>query len=382
MPFVLLLLLVGTSFAQLPEGFAPPRELLHGPLAEGSVSEFLPPEAVGRANSSHFVSLQSAIRDLPQLDSTAAYNLLRSNAERVVGDPKLVGRLSLFRNTMARALLLVEDLAKETDLTQANGKEVATAILLGAFRFNHDNRELNDWILAHGVNYETIDQLAVAYPYAASSQDFARRMFAAIPLAESSASRLRLVRRLVEFLVWDLSRDTTTSQSHQNHILAATQLLREIEATPFRDPHGNEVRLERLKQLSILPLIEMREEISFFSYVGRDQNSRRRLQAWSHFQSFFAEAAQCGMVTCATTDGRGTFVTISHERDGAIQERVVDLCMRSPVANSGPVCREALYCSMLQEVPATRCPDRTRAAYYYESGNNYVAFPQTVPWGR
>jgi hypothetical protein len=397
MPFILFLLLMGTSFAQLPEGFAPPRELLSGPLAEGTLSG----DTIGQNNLSyaHYEAeriFQQAPVRVRSLVASQAFNILRRDAQKIATKRELQGRLTIGRNLVVRGLLLVEDLGKETNLREPNGQEVGAAILVETFKLAVEYKDYDSDLFLFGVGPEFQgSSRQKVYPYAALAQQLARRMYGVIPRAINPASRLRLARRLVELLVWDLSRDPI-GPSWATQISAAVQLLRDVDAVPSDNAQDNEAQLARVEALQILPIHRMQEVISPFA---NDEYSQLKGRVWAHFQNNFAEASRCGFVTCATTNGAGAFASIFGANDGEVQENLIEMCLSGRATNvtsasfesgaggvanrasrlsPGAVCRGALICNRLQDAPAVPCTIQQRSTIYYEGEQNRREF--RMPW--
>lgn len=407
MPFILLLLLMGTSFAQLPEGFAPPRELLQGPLAEGTLSVTREDFVVGaRRTNQEFgfarYDAEEIFRQAPvrvrNLAAPQAFRILKRDAESIANNRHLIGRLTISRNLVVRGLLLVEDLGRETDLRSLQGQEIGAAILVATFNLAKEFKELDSRIVLFGADDQHAPQDRYAghdnrYPYAAMAQHLARHMFGIIPRAQNPASRLRMSRRIVEYLVWDLSRSYIRDE-WSAHIASAATLLREIDAVPSSNQDDNEARIRRIEALRILPILRMQEVLMPFS---NDEYSQLKGRVWANFQNNFAEASRCGVVTCGTTNGNGTFISIYGQNDGAVQEQLVSMCISGTMSGitsfminpnvrilptehggDGTVCRGAMVCNRLNDPPATPCQIRQTGTIYHEGPQNQREV--RMPW--
>ncbi len=262
------------------------------------------------------------LREVARLDYRRRYRRLLETAEEMISW-SIANNFRLYQfNALARGLYLLEGLVGERRLRSVDDYRVASDLLVLTF------------VAAGELTSAEIGLRPGDDPrFAEFGRNFVRRLYAVTPQIPTRAERVSVLRRIVELLIWDFSRDST-SAGHAQTIAEARRALERGAS------------LAEIEALSIIPFPSSLHSFGA-SPFGDDSFAPLRAQVWQIYQRNLVAAASCqAFVVCGTTDGQGRFFA-ARGGDGAVQEELIHKCMdhRSTLPANGRACRDAMVCS-------------------------------------
>lgn len=327
---IVLILTISSAVAQ--SSFEGPADLRTGVWAEGMAEAIRVhgnPETTDIQRYANFYAdnSDSILRRAARLDYRRRFNFLKEKAQEFIAHASEDNFRLLQFNSIARSLYLLQQLTTSSQLrTDADYRIASDLLILG---FLHANQMVWPEMRIYSM---------AEYTYAEYGRSFARRLYAITPQISNPMARHRVLRSIIEILLWDISRDPSLETYEQD--LASAQVALHRNAS-----------IAELDGLAILPVprIHSSGEAPF----GNDQYSAIRAQAWQIYQVSFERAAQCGQVLCVANNGQGNFFTSLATRDGEAQEKVIADCMNLSVElpEIGLNCRNSMVCVHQRNLP-------------------------------
>jgi hypothetical protein len=280
-----------------------------------------------------------ALSDVRGLNPRRRYETLTASARSYLAAVANSNARLMAHAVVTRGLFLAQEWRKDASVQTSEDYRVGADLLVLSLVLMREVSVMESrWLFSENRSF----------PYSEFGKAFFRRLYAIAPQA-STAGRYRLTRRLVELLVWDLSRETVASVD-AGALAEAQSLLSALPLEPSANNDNNVEMIRRLDNLKILPVVSMQEGESLF---GVDQFSVYRSQAWQAFQHSFQAAEECGIILCATTNGLGSFLVSSYRitTDSNAQEDLIDQCMfwdrfRDGLSSQqNLICRGAMICN-------------------------------------
>ncbi len=244
----LLILSLPVFATDLPQ-VQPPRELVSGEFAEGTitqltaaeVAEFVPwaQNAQNQLNRALTQARSLPLRDrLPHVEHAMQAVVRRSGSRQY--------QMSM-RFALNRGLLLVDELERHVDMNEVGAQESALDLLQRAITVGLAFYESDLSFQRRAQNGDT----SSVVEHARFGIAFMQGMYPGVLNVLDAGAQYRLLHKLIEMVNWDLSRDGEAA-SYAETIVEAYDLLQAMPATPPAEDRASLRLIRRLHSLRII----------------------------------------------------------------------------------------------------------------------------------